>query len=40
VQDGCLGPLLFFIFINDIINCFDDQVIVNYADDVKLYSIK
>ena len=39
VQGSCLGPLLFLIFINDITDCFDDQVNYKlYADDVKLYS--
>ena len=39
VQGSCLGPLLFLIYINDIIDCFDDKVNCNlYADDAKLYT--
>jgi len=39
VQGSCLGPLLFLIYINDIIDCFDDKVKCKlYADDVKLYT--
>ena len=34
-----LGPLLFLIYINDIIDCFDDKVNCKlYADDVKIYT--
>ena len=39
VQGSCLGPLLFLIYINDIIDCFDDKVNCKlYADDAKLYT--
>jgi len=39
VQGSYLGPLLFSIYINDIIDCFDDKVNYKlYADDVKLYT--
>jgi len=38
VQGSCRGPL-FWICINDIIDCFDDKVNCKlYADDVKLYT--
>jgi len=36
-QGSCLGPLLFLIYINSIIDCFNDKVNCQlYADDVKL----
>jgi len=39
VQGSCLGLLLFLIYINDIIDCFDDKVNCKlYVDDVKLYT--
>ena len=39
VQGSCLGPLLFLVYINDITDGFDRQVIGKlYADDVKLYT--
>ena len=38
VQGSCLGPLLFFIYINDITDIFNAQVSYRlYVDDVKLH---
>ena len=40
VQGSCLGPLLFVIYINDIVSLFDGQCTCKlYADDMKLYTI-
>ena len=40
VQGSCLGPLLFVIYINDIVTLFDGQCTCKlYADDMKLYTI-
>jgi len=39
VQGSCLGPLLILIYVNDIIDCFDDKIDCQlYADDAKLYT--
>jgi hypothetical protein len=38
-QGSVLGPILFILFINDITNiCNQDVIVTLYADDVKLYS--
>jgi len=39
VQGSCLGPLLFLVYINDVLDIFQSPVNCKlYADDVKLYS--
>ena len=38
VQGSCLGPILFVVYINDIVSVFDQCCVCKlYADDLKLY---
>ena len=38
VQGSCIGPILFVIYVNDVVDCFDKEVVFSlYADDIKLY---
>ena len=38
IQGSCLGPILFVVYINDIVKLFDDRCSCKlYADDLKLY---
>ena len=39
-QESIVGPLLFNIFINDILYFTQDAYISNFADDNRLYSIR
>jgi len=39
VQGSCLGPLLFVIYINDIVTLFDGQCTCKLYADMKLYTI-
>ena len=39
VQGSCIGHILFVINVNDVVDCFDKEVICSlYADDIKLYT--
>ena len=38
IQLSCLGPLLFVIYVNDVVSLFGEDCVCNlYADDMKLY---
>ena len=39
VQGICIGPILFAIYVNDVVDCFDKEVVCSlYVDDIKLYT--
>ena len=37
LQGSCIGPILFLIFINDLLDSFPNIKLAAYADDIKLY---
>ena len=37
LQGSCIGPILFLIFINDLLDSLPDIKLAAYADDIKLY---
>jgi hypothetical protein len=37
-QGSHLGPLLFLLFLNDVVSIFESLSVVLYADDLKLYA--
>jgi ribonuclease P/MRP protein subunit RPP40 len=40
IQGSCLGPLLFVLYVNDIVNVFANGVMCKlYADDIKMYTV-
>ena len=40
IQGSCLGPLLFVLYVNDIVNVFASGVMCKlYADDIKMYTV-
>ena len=39
VQGIGIGPILFIIYVNDVVDCFEKEVVCSlYADDIKLYT--
>ena len=39
VQGSCIFPILFIIYVNDVVDCFDMEVVCSlYADDMTLYT--
>jgi hypothetical protein len=40
IQGSCLGPILFVLYINDIVGVFSNSIMCKlYADDVKMYTV-
>ena len=38
-QGSCIGPILFVIYVNSVVDCIDKEVVCSlYADDIKLYT--
>ena len=38
-QGSCIGLILFVIYVNDVVDCFDKNIVSSlYADDIKLYT--